>query len=211
MTYILYNTTSGIVIENIIIGLSTSELEDLAEYNSSGIEFIDVEPGIKYKIFYNKVDLEGYSLYISKLLQDSIIVKLTELDSYHYSDQVRTVVVNGHNIINNMGFRTLIAEQRDILKEKLDLDIISPGDDIFNYRYNGSGVIPLTLLQLRNIHIQLTDLAGLNYNTHINHRNAIKALSSIDDILDGNGDVIEVGVTNYDYTPGYLINQAITL
>lgn len=135
----------------------------------------------------------------SELLSVIIENKLKELTSYHYSDANRSVNVIGHNIYNRSDFRSLILEQRNRLSEKVDLGMITEQEAIFNYRYNGSGIIPIPLLQLRNLYIKLVDLAESNYITYINHKNNINNLSTIDD------------VNNYDYTIGYLTNQTITI
>lgn len=131
----------------------------------------------------------------------NIDTKLAELEVYHDSDEVRILSIdaNGetHYFPMTQDGRGLIAEQIKDLELQIDLGLITEAEAIFTYQ-NGSAV-DLTLIQLKELYIEIMSIIKANYNKKIEHRDAIKALTTISEVQD------------YDYTVGYLVNNSYTI
>jgi len=145
---------------------------------------------------YNEATQEEVS---SSLLSKAINDKLNELETYYNSQEARLVKVSGHTIINSFDFRALMDEQKDRFREKIDLGLITEDKAIFNYRYNGSGIIPINYQQLRMLGVGLKDLASANFTIKQGHREAIRSLQSVSE------------VEAYNVESDFIINQEYSL
>jgi hypothetical protein len=137
-------------------------------------------------------------------------LKIKELENYHNSDEVKNLTINNINDFKmNQEGRGLISEQINSLHLQIKLNLITEEEAKFTY-VNG-GTIDFSLLQLEQLYIQMMSIVKQNYITYINHKKTIQNLSIIEDEIDENNNIVQVGVKNYDFTEGYIKNSTLTL
>jgi len=124
--------------------------------------------------------------------------KIQELEACHYSDEVRSLKVNGCVLRITSEGRDLIAEQIKNLEAQIKLGDLDHRSAIFTY-YCGNTTVDITLEQLQRIYILAMQLVNANFKTYQEHIKKINNLRSRNSI------------ENYDFKTNYKINQEITL
>jgi hypothetical protein len=168
-------------------------------YNVIPEPFIEINEDAQDKTGKQMVVENGeYKEY--KSLEQKIILKLQQLDNYHFnSSEIREMKINNYFILSLSGDgRALIAEQIQSLEQQIKLNVITEESAIFEYFYNG-GSIEITLVQLRQLYIFMLNVVNTNYGVYKAHIHAIKNLSTIEE------------VEAYDFTVNYLKNQNLDL
>jgi hypothetical protein len=168
-------------------------------YNVIPEPFIEINEDAQDKTGKQMVVENGeYKEY--KSLEQKIILKLQQLDNYHFnSSEIREMKINDYFILSLSGNgRALIAEQIQSLEQQIKLNVITEESAIFEYFYNG-GSIEITLVQLRQLYIFMLNVVNTNYGVYKAHIHAIKNLSTIEE------------VEAYDFTVNYLKNQNLDL
>jgi hypothetical protein len=168
-------------------------------YNVIPEPFIEINEDAQDKTGKQMVVENGeYKEY--KSLEQKIILKLQQLDNYHFnSSEIREMKINDYFILSLSGNgRNLIAEQMQSLDQQIKLNVITEESATFEYFYNG-GSIEITLVQLRQLYIFMLNVVNTNYGVYKAHIHAIKNLSTIEE------------VEAYDFTVNYLKNQNLDL
>jgi hypothetical protein len=137
----------------------------------------------------------------SELLKESIDVKRQELQDFHDSTPIRTLLIsNTYTIFLHKKYRDLVSEQINDIRIGIEDGDIIEEDAIFDYYYNGDdSYIPVTYLQLKNIYRKMMFIVNANFQKFKEHNSAIGKLTSTP------------LVDKYDCTTGYLVNQNIDL
>lgn len=137
------------------------------------------------------------------ILSESISKKIQELDSYNFSsNEIIILTINSSNssfefFLNQEG-RNLIGEQIFNLVQQIKLGKIQEEDAKFNYFYNGSS-IEISLIQLREIYVEMFRIINKNFEIYKKHYNKIKKLTDVN--------LIEA----YDFKSNFLKNNNFDL
>ena len=128
--------------------------------------------------------------------------KLTDLDNYHDSDEIRNLTIKTSK---NLFIYSSLQDARNILVEQIDANRngiecgLMPIDKAgFLFFQNGKAEFIL-LNNLKIIYAKLMEVVNKNYATKLIHKTKISAITNLQDL------------ENYDFKINYLANQIIEI
>lgn len=158
--------------------------------DAQGLTFIDVD--------YSQTQLDAILNPIN--LSESISNKLLQLDNYHYNSvEIRNLTVNNVFFISlTKDGRDFVAEQINQLEQRIKMELILEEGAIFEYFFGNSSV-NITLVQLRQIYIEMLDIVNANFGIYQQEIFTINSLTTAE------------AVESYDFTTNYLKNNNFNL
>ena len=78
-----------------------------------------------------------------------------DLQDFYDSEEFRTFIIMGKEVLNTSWFRALISDQIEPLKDLVANGTLTNESAVFNYKSNDGSVIPLNLTALINIRIKM--------------------------------------------------------
>lgn len=125
--------------------------------------------------------------------------KITELNTYHNSSEVRTLTINGTTAIALDSItRTLVNEQVIHLNNQIELGDKTAETAIFNY-YTGSTFVPISLENLKKISVEMLSITNANYATY---QNCLAQINNLETVAT---------INNFDFEILYIKNSTINL
>lgn len=185
----------ALIFENKVVQLTESEFPV-----SSSMQWQDCDDSVQVGYFFIDDQFKETNLSDADFLEQQKSKKLKELDDYHFnSPEIREMKINDYFILSLSGNgRNLIVEQIQNLEQKIQLNITTTEEAIFEYFYNG-GSIEINLLQLKQLYTFMLNVVNTNYGIYKNYIHEIKNLSTTEE------------VKAYNFTANYLKNQNLNI
>lgn len=131
-------------------------------------------------------------------LADAKTQKITELNEFHASPEVKKLTIKAGTLEAHIGLdsdsRYLIDEQISLLNYRVGKGEVNP-----SWTYQNGVSVPLNLNQLIGLRLYIGSLTDYNYKARREAEKTINNLKTIDEIK------------NFDFKKNYKINQIIPL
>ena len=128
--------------------------------------------------------------------------KLTDLDNYHDSDEIRNLTIKtSKNLFiysSLQDARNILVEQIDANRNGIECGLISIDKAGFLFFQNGKAEFIL-LNNLKIIYAKLMGAVNKNYAIKLTHKTKISAITNLQDL------------ENYDFKINYIANQIIEI